>query len=291
MRYYFKSSQSFVEAEEGEETGPADLKIVLDQKHYLEEMNRTLMSRVHAMKQHIAHLENAKHDSSFEVLDSSSEVIVPSSPLLNGLLRSTPPTQETPEEKLSKELDSVNHVKNEMEVAMKLLEKDIHEKQDTIISIRRQLEDIKTINISLFQKTKQFESDMKEKDNKIMKQDHKIASCLKTISQLESKIKSMEEKKTQLEEIKNQQEKQIEQINCETTTVEAELRRERDRSQSLLQSRDSLEADLTKMSIELEEAKQNLKEYHRLKKEFLVLQKKCAEYELSLEEVGVQLKE
>lgn len=39
-----------------------------------------------------------------------------------------------------------------MEVAMKLLEKDIHEKQDTIISLRRQLEDIKLINLEMYKK-------------------------------------------------------------------------------------------------------------------------------------------
>lgn len=43
-------------------------------------------------------------------------------------------------------------VKAEMEVAMKLLEKDIHEKQDTIISLRKQLEDIKTINLEMYRK-------------------------------------------------------------------------------------------------------------------------------------------
>lgn len=39
-----------------------------------------------------------------------------------------------------------------MEVAMKLLEKDIHEKQDTIISLRRQLDDIKLINLEMYKK-------------------------------------------------------------------------------------------------------------------------------------------
>ena len=39
-----------------------------------------------------------------------------------------------------------------MEVAMKLLEKDIHEKQDTIISLRRQLDEIKLINLELYTK-------------------------------------------------------------------------------------------------------------------------------------------
>lgn len=43
-------------------------------------------------------------------------------------------------------------MKAEMEVAMKLLEKDIHEKQDTIVSLRRQLDDIKLINLEMYRK-------------------------------------------------------------------------------------------------------------------------------------------
>jgi len=35
---------------------------------------------------------------------------------------------------------------------MKLLEKDIHEKQDTIISLRRQLDEIKVINLEMYRK-------------------------------------------------------------------------------------------------------------------------------------------
>lgn len=43
-------------------------------------------------------------------------------------------------------------MKAETEMAMKLLEKDIHEKQDTIISLRRQLDDIKQINLDMYRK-------------------------------------------------------------------------------------------------------------------------------------------
>lgn len=39
-----------------------------------------------------------------------------------------------------------------MEVAMKFLEKDIHEKQDIIVSLRKQLEDIKIINLEMYKK-------------------------------------------------------------------------------------------------------------------------------------------
>ena len=43
-------------------------------------------------------------------------------------------------------------MKAEMEVAMKLLEKDVHEKQDTIRALRDQLEDIKSINLDMYTK-------------------------------------------------------------------------------------------------------------------------------------------
>ena len=43
-------------------------------------------------------------------------------------------------------------MKAEMEMAMKLLEKDVHEKQDTIIALRNQLEDIKNINLEMYTK-------------------------------------------------------------------------------------------------------------------------------------------
>ena len=43
-------------------------------------------------------------------------------------------------------------MKHEIELAMKLLEKDIHEKQDTLIGLRQQLEEVKAINIETYQK-------------------------------------------------------------------------------------------------------------------------------------------
>ena len=39
-----------------------------------------------------------------------------------------------------------------MEMAMKLLEKDVHHKQDTIVCLRDQLEDIKDINLEMYTK-------------------------------------------------------------------------------------------------------------------------------------------
>lgn len=43
-------------------------------------------------------------------------------------------------------------LKAEMEVAMKLLEKESREKQDNIVSLRKQLDDIKIINLEMYKK-------------------------------------------------------------------------------------------------------------------------------------------
>ena len=43
-------------------------------------------------------------------------------------------------------------MKQEMEMALRLLEKDVHEKQDTVVSLRRQMDDIKAINLDIYHK-------------------------------------------------------------------------------------------------------------------------------------------
>lgn len=53
---------------------------------------------------------------------------------------------------VEKELSLQVSLKAESDMAVKLLEKDIHEKQDTIISLRRQLDDIKQINLEMYRK-------------------------------------------------------------------------------------------------------------------------------------------
>lgn len=56
-------------------------------------------------------------------------------------------------------------LKAEMEVAMKLLEKESREKQENIVSLRKQLDDIKTINLEMYKKL-QVRLNNKTKTNK-----------------------------------------------------------------------------------------------------------------------------
>lgn len=53
---------------------------------------------------------------------------------------------------VEKELELQISMKQEIEMALQLLEKDIHEKQDSIIGLRKQLEDVKNINLQMYDK-------------------------------------------------------------------------------------------------------------------------------------------
>lgn len=88
---------------------------------------------------------------------------------------------------MQKELDLQISLKAEMEVAMKLLEKDIHDKQDTIISLRRQLDDIKLINLEMYKKLQECEISLKHKTELIAKLEAKTESMGSTIHQLDEK--------------------------------------------------------------------------------------------------------
>lgn len=53
---------------------------------------------------------------------------------------------------LERELELQVGLKQEMEMAMKLLEKDTYEKQDTLAALRLQLDQVKTLNLQMFHK-------------------------------------------------------------------------------------------------------------------------------------------
>lgn len=61
-------------------------------------------------------------------------------------------------QELQKELELQISLKQEMEVAMKLLEKDIHEKQDTLAALRQQLDQVKVLNLQMFNKAQVMNS-------------------------------------------------------------------------------------------------------------------------------------
>uniref|UniRef100_A0A670ZQC4 RUN and FYVE domain containing 2 n=1 Tax=Pseudonaja textilis TaxID=8673 RepID=A0A670ZQC4_PSETE len=82
-------------------------------------------------------------------------------------------------------------MKHEIELAMKLLEKDIHEKQDTLINLRQQLEEVKVINTEMYQKLQFSDEAMKEKSEIIGRLEDKTSEITTTMKHLEQSDKEL----------------------------------------------------------------------------------------------------
>lgn len=93
---------------------------------------------------------------------------------------------------VEKELELQTAMKSEMEVAMKLLEKDIHEKQDTMMSLRRQLEEIKNINLEMYKKLQECQGSLQHKTELVAKLEHKTNQMASTIRDMEARLKDGE---------------------------------------------------------------------------------------------------
>nr|CAG4642428.1 EOG090X043H [Evadne anonyx] len=184
---YLRSGSNNINDNIVTETDAANITTVLDQKNYVEELNRhlsatitNLQSRLDAtttsntlMKEELALTQSALEKAQEELAASQFNLKKDGdkeSQDMKGLKLSfnsdaCSATEDAiaevklqlAEEKnrrldLDKELELQSCMRAETEVALKLLEKDVHEKQDTIVSLRKQLEDIKIINLEMYRK-------------------------------------------------------------------------------------------------------------------------------------------
>uniref|UniRef100_A0A4W4DXK7 RUN and FYVE domain containing 1 n=1 Tax=Electrophorus electricus TaxID=8005 RepID=A0A4W4DXK7_ELEEL len=172
---------------------PQTTETILDQKHYIEELNRHLSCTVTDLQVKMDSLEktNSKlieelsaatdrinslreeqeqlRQENISILQSSQrkeEVTLQDSQVELETYRQTRQGldemynvvwKQYKEEKrirqeLQKELELQVGLKQEMEVAMKLLEKDIHEKKDTLAALRQQLDQVKSLNLNMYNK-------------------------------------------------------------------------------------------------------------------------------------------
>ncbi|XP_034127527.1 protein RUFY3 isoform X7 [Drosophila guanche] len=163
-------------------TGQGNMIAVLDQKNYIEELNRHLNATVGNLQAKVESLTTTnalmKEDlaiarNSLLALQAENQAMRQSSQTQqqqqqqkdsdntsgsgSDKEKSEAVSSDLSEERrkngeLEKELKLQVSLKAESDMAMKLLEKDIHEKQDTIVSLRRQLDDIKQINLEMYRK-------------------------------------------------------------------------------------------------------------------------------------------
>ncbi|XP_025269741.1 protein RUFY3 isoform X4 [Camponotus floridanus] len=211
---YLRNSNHIPGESPDDELENDNMTTVLDQKNYIEELNRhlnatvtNLQAKVESltttnalMKEDLAIAKNnilsiqeenrqLKKELGIEVKDANENGKVPlkitETTAEMEELRSRLESEKKSRQDLEKELELQISMKSEMEVAMKLLEKDIHEKQDTIISLRRQLEDIKLINLEMYKKLQECEHELTQKGEMVSRLHAKTNQIGKILNNLE----------------------------------------------------------------------------------------------------------
>jgi RUN and FYVE domain-containing protein 1 len=274
---------------------------VLDQKNYVEELNKQLNSKLAILNDRIKELEESKEPHPFNLRETLSQMLgdsiaklslnsepASSEELLNKLLEQDPTFLHElfgARDRLTRELQ----LKNEREMSMAAMEKDAQDKQDMIVSIRKQLEDVKTINIQLYTKLKECEHTLKGKIEQIALLEQKNSIMEATMLQYEAKSVASESKYCALAESHKRTCEQFVELGNAKSKLDQSLESEvRDRQKVQTDNR-RLNETIKSLQQELKEIKESNFDFEKLRRDFLAVQKRCSDYELTMEELGIKL--
>ncbi|XP_070411750.1 protein RUFY3 isoform X3 [Nothobranchius furzeri] len=190
--------------------GDGQITAILDQKNYVEELNRHLSASVNNLQAKVDALEKSNTKLTEELAVANNRIITlqedvervkeESSFHLESRKASSADGQTLAETRkqlkeetllrldVERELEVQIGMKQEMELSMKMLEKDVCEKQDALVELRQQLEDLRTINQQLGHKSQSSDASSKQKSEAIVRLEEKINQMSGTIKQLESRF-------------------------------------------------------------------------------------------------------
>ncbi|XP_077480632.1 RUN and FYVE domain-containing protein 2 isoform X1 [Stigmatopora argus] len=316
---------------------------ILDQKNYVEELNRQLNSTVHGLQGRVDSLEksNSKlveelaiaknniiklQEENQQLRSENTVILLKAQQHLEmsqgdvsmerdtykqsrqGLDEMYNEAQRQLKEECQLRQDVENELvvqvsmKQEMELAMKLLEKDIHEKQDTLIGLRHQLDEVKAINVEMYQKMQSSDDEMKKKNNMISRLEEKTNQITATMKQLEQRLQEAESHRTTAEEgtrrfkvdfanKADSLQRQIDLREKQLLQLETDLKIEREWRRTLqndLHRERETVAQLRTQALQINGLKM---EFHRLQDENFQLKSICEDQEQALEELGSKLSE
>ncbi|XP_029619746.1 protein RUFY3 isoform X2 [Salmo trutta] len=205
--------------------GDGQITAILDQKNYVEELNRHLSASVNNLQAKVDTMEKSntklteelavannriitlqedvervKEESSYQ-LESSRKASRAGDGLADGQVLGEARKQLKEETLLrldvEKELEVQIGMKQEMELSMKMLETDMCEKQDALVELRQQLDDLRTLNQQLAQKSQSSEVSGKQKSEVISRLEEKTNQMAGTIKQLEIRSRQAERERDQ----------------------------------------------------------------------------------------------
>ncbi|XP_023647471.1 protein RUFY3 isoform X3 [Paramormyrops kingsleyae] len=199
--------------------GDGQITAILDQKNYVEELNRHLSASVNNLQAKVDALEKSNTKLTEELAVANNRIITlqedvervkeESSQLLestckvsksdgsaNGQVLGEARKQIKEETRLrldvEKELEVQIGMKQEMELSMKMLEKDVCEKQNALLALRQQLDDLRILNQELSHKLQTSDGAMKQKNEITSRLDDTANQMAGTIKQLELRFQQAE---------------------------------------------------------------------------------------------------
>ncbi|XP_029518429.1 RUN and FYVE domain-containing protein 1 isoform X4 [Oncorhynchus nerka] len=319
----------------------AKLTAILDQKHYIEELNRHLSCTVTDLQAKMDSIEktNSKLIEELtaatdrinslreeqETLRHENETIVQSSQKKEeATMEDSAVELETyrqtrqgldemysvvwkqyQEEKrirqeLERELKLQVGLKQEMEMAMRLLEKDTHEKQDTLQALRQQLDQVKTLNLQMFHKTQDCEREAQRKEEEEGQLEEKMNQMETTIKEMEQRLQNSErdrrqsdqterDMRTELEGRVDSLQKQLSDLDTLRLGLESDLRSEKEQRQAIQRALQREQDNSTELRTQLQQIQGLHTELQEVRQEKKQLQLTCQEQETALQEMGLHL--
>ncbi|XP_061528334.1 protein RUFY3 isoform X4 [Phycodurus eques] len=199
--------------------GDGQITAILDQKNYVEELNRHLSASVNNLQAKVDALEKSntklteelavannriitlqedvervKEESSYQ-MESNRKALRSDSVAADGPALGETRKQLKEETLLrldvEKELEVQIGMKQEMELSMKMLEKDVCEKQDALVELRQQLDDLRVMNQQLSHKSQSADASSKQKTDAMARLEDKISQMSGTVKQMESSEKHL----------------------------------------------------------------------------------------------------
>ncbi|XP_041315569.1 protein RUFY3 isoform X4 [Pyrgilauda ruficollis] len=246
--------------------GDGQITAILDQKNYVEELNRHLSATVNNLQAKVDALEKSntklteelavannriitlqeemervKEESSY-ILESSRKATKDRSADGQALTEARKQLKEETQLRLDveKELEAQIGMRQEMELAMKMLEKDVCEKQDALVALRQQLDDLRALKHELSFKLQSSDMGVKQKSELNSRLEEKTNQMAATIKQLEQRLRQAEKDrqlalqdnrlfKQEFGDKINSLQLEVEELSRQRSHLELELRRERDR--------------------------------------------------------------
>uniref|UniRef100_A0A8C6EBU8 RUN and FYVE domain containing 3 n=1 Tax=Moschus moschiferus TaxID=68415 RepID=A0A8C6EBU8_MOSMO len=247
--------------------GDGQITAILDQKNYVEELNRHLNATVNNLQAKVDALEKSNTKLTEELAVANNRIITlqeemervkeESSYILESNRKGPKPDRTAEGQALSearkhlkeetqlrldveKELEMQISMRQEMELAMKMLEKDVCEKQDALVSLRQQLDDLRALKHELAFKLQSSDLGVKQKSELNSRLEEKTNQMAATIKQLEQRLRQAERGR-QSAELDNRLFKQdfgdkinslqleVEALTRQRNHLELELKQERER--------------------------------------------------------------